>query len=64
MSILTIEQRDDLCEIRRLIETAVLNSDTGAVDNEALDVLVRLIDRRWQEFVKERGAPPEAPARH
>jgi hypothetical protein len=35
---LTLKQRGTLCEIRRLLLTAILNADSGAIDDDALSL--------------------------
>jgi hypothetical protein len=45
---LTLAQCESLQEIKRVIDSIIL----------------KLIDRRWTDFVKERATPPGPPARH
>ncbi len=71
---LTVAQRELLADIRHLIEqlerspAGLVRSDSSGekdkIEDEAIAVMVKLVDRRWTEFVRERAAPPEAPARH
>jgi hypothetical protein len=51
----TLEQRWRLREIRRLLKIALQQSDAGALGDDLLAVLVRLVNRRWTEFMEERG---------
>jgi hypothetical protein len=57
---LTLAQCDRLQEIRRLIQSIILTD----VDDDAIAAMMKLVNRRWREFVKERETPVEAPARH
>ena len=50
---LTLAQCDRLQEIRRLIQSIILTD----VDDDAIAVMMKLVDRRWREFVKERATP-------
>jgi hypothetical protein len=57
---LTLAQCESLQEIKRLIDSIILSR----VEDDAIAVMVKLIDRRWTDFIKERVTPPEPPAKH